>query len=417
VGTGQWYANSGLIDAEQPGAQPDWGIGFNANGQVAGGLGNPDITAISQLNGLGNGNAHVVVYSRSGSTISLTVDGASTVLGGGATDARGAFRVLMGSLNGGNYFNGDIAEVQMFTSAVSGANLDVLGASLASKYALATSFSGQGYVPDGSPVSLTASGTSFDLNGNTETIGSLAGVAGSTVSLGSGLLTTGGNNTSTNFAGVISGAGGLIKIGNGTMTLSGANSYTGATNVDAGTLLITGSIAGSAVTVESSGTIGGTGTITTGNQPFTLAAGGKIAPGTSAGNLTIDAGTSSLDLTAGISSGTGALVFELGAVGASDKVTLSLGTLTIGADKLDFSDFAFSALPGFGEGTYTLFDANSPISGSLGAISGTIAGFSATLGIDNVNNDIVLNVVPEPNSAALLGIAGTVLGFRRRRKK
>jgi ABC-type Na+ efflux pump permease subunit len=43
-------------------------------------------------------------------------------------------------------------------------------------------------------------------------------------------------------------------------------------------------------------------------------------------------------------------------------------------------------------------------SGTLGAdISGSIAGYSATLAISG--NDLVLNVVPEPSTIALLGVA------------
>jgi fibronectin-binding autotransporter adhesin len=42
-------------------------------------------------------------------------------------------------------------------------------------------------------------------------IGSLAGAAGATVSLGAHPLAVGGNNTSTTYAGLITGTGGLTK--------------------------------------------------------------------------------------------------------------------------------------------------------------------------------------------------------------
>jgi autotransporter-associated beta strand protein len=53
--------------------------------------------------------------------------------------------------------------------------------------------------------------------------------------LGTGTLTTGGNNTSTTYTGIVSGTGGLTKAGTGVFTLSGANTYTGATTINAGT--------------------------------------------------------------------------------------------------------------------------------------------------------------------------------------
>ena len=56
-----------------------------------------------------------------------------------------------------------------------------------------------------------------------QTIGSLAGVAGSNVRLGVGTLTRGGNNNPTAFAGVISGTGGLVKQRSGAFTLSSDN--------------------------------------------------------------------------------------------------------------------------------------------------------------------------------------------------
>ena len=81
-----------------------------------------------------------------------------------------------------------------------------------------------------------AGGATFNLNNFAETVGSLAGAGN--VTLGTGTLTTGGNNTSTTYSGVMSGTGGLTKAGTGTLTLSGANTYTGATNVNVGTLTL-----------------------------------------------------------------------------------------------------------------------------------------------------------------------------------
>ena len=79
-----------------------------------------------------------------------------------------------------------------------------------------------------------ASGSIFDLNGYQETVGSIAGAGN--ITLAAGALTAGGDNSSTTFSGVISGTGGLVKAGSGTLILSGSNTYSGATQVNAGTL-------------------------------------------------------------------------------------------------------------------------------------------------------------------------------------
>lgn len=126
--------------------------------------------------------------------------------------------------------------------------------------------------------------------------------------LGADQLTVGGNNQSTVVNGVISDCGvsgtecdnfassptggSLVKVGTGTLTLSGINTYTGATNVNAGTLEVDGSIATSSLTtVNNGGTLTGTGTV--GN--LQVNSGGTFAPGavgvpgtamTVAGNLT-----------------------------------------------------------------------------------------------------------------------------------
>ena len=51
-------------------------------------------------------------------------------------------------------------------------------------------------------------------------------------------LTVGNNNSNTTFSGQLSGSGSLTKIGNGTLTLTGNCSYTGATNLNGGTVVI-----------------------------------------------------------------------------------------------------------------------------------------------------------------------------------
>ena len=65
-------------------------------------------------------------------------------------------------------------------------------------------------------------------------MGSLAGVGN--VNLNAGVLTAGGNGTSTGYNGVISGAGGFIKAGSGTLTMGGNSTYSGSTVISGGVL-------------------------------------------------------------------------------------------------------------------------------------------------------------------------------------
>jgi autotransporter-associated beta strand protein len=78
------------------------------------------------------------------------------------------------------------------------------------------------------------------------------------------------------------GAQSLTKSGLGGLTLSAANTYSGPTTIAAGRLAVNGSLA-SAVTVQSAGTLGGSGVLA-----GSLTGDGLIAPGNSAGILTVE---------------------------------------------------------------------------------------------------------------------------------
>lgn len=313
--------------------------------------------------------------------------------------------------------NGTIAEVLMYSTALS--MTDRLAVEAYLNYKWFNTGATSNLLPASTPVVIGNGGT-LDLNGVNQTIGSLNGVAGSTVLLGSGTLTTGTNNTAETFAGTISGTGGLTKTGNSSLTLTDAHNYTGPTTVNSGTLLVNGSLSGTAVTVNAGGTIGGTGSIITENQLFTLAAGGKLSPGISAGILTVDTGTAQFNVSNAIATdASGAFLFELGSLASSDKIVLSgSSALNIGSGFLEFDDFSFSPLAGFGAGTYVLFDSNTLITGSLGPDRvGTVGGFNATLGIAPGGQDVILTVVPEPGSAMLILGGLAIAGARRRRSE
>ncbi len=106
----------------------------------------------------------------------------------------------------------------------------------------------------------------------------------------------------------------------GTLVFSGANTYDANTQVEAGTLLVNGSLStrSRTVTVYSGATLGGTGTI---SRAVSVQSGGILAPGNlnAAGTLTV----SSLTLASGA-------VYKWTAAGSGDRVNVT-GTLTLPA--------------------------------------------------------------------------------------
>ncbi len=201
---------------------------------------------------------------------------------------------------------------------------------------------------------------------------------------------------------------------NGTLTQTA-----GVTNLVNG-----GSITANAVNLNG-GFLSGTGAVTLGlNGDLTAANGAKISPGNSAGTLTVNlSGAGSFDISGAVSAAAShALLFEIGAPNASDKIVVNGGPLKIGSGLLNFDDFDFSFIAGLPSGMqseFTLFDTGSPIVGTLGgSLSGQINGTDAFISFGDGGNDIVLTVVPVPEpGTAFVGIAllGAAMGRRRRR--
>ncbi len=155
------------------------------------------------------------------------------------------------------------------------------------------------------------------------------------INLGTSTLTINQNSESVNFSdtfegtntywGRISGSGGIIKAGTSPLELKGTNTYTGATQVTAGELKVNSSIATSSLlTIGTSGTVTGTGTLpaTTNN--------GTLNPGNSVGTHIIEGNY--------IQSSTGNLIVEISSVPVASKLEISgsatlAGTLTVDLQK------------------------------------------------------------------------------------
>ncbi|HET6252913.1 MAG TPA: LamG-like jellyroll fold domain-containing protein [Puia sp.] len=93
----QWYGGAALVDAEVCGGTSDWGTALINGGQIAFGIGNPDITIISPLS-YNDGAWHFVTATRSeaAGVITLYVDGSQVATTSGTSTAPRVAPTLIG---------------------------------------------------------------------------------------------------------------------------------------------------------------------------------------------------------------------------------------------------------------------------------------------------------------------------------
>ena len=139
---------------------------------------------------------------------------------------------------------------------------------------------------------------------------------------------------------LIGGSTAVNQIGTGTTVLVGNHDYVGDTTVSAGRLLVEGALGDTATTVAGGATLGGSGSIA---GDVVIADGGILAPGSSAGTLTVG----SLSLSSGSTLG-----YELGQSGVVGGGVNDLIEVT-GDLALDGS-LQVTDIGGFGAGVYRL---------------------------------------------------------------
>jgi outer membrane autotransporter protein len=324
---------------------------INGGGGVFGFDGNGALTLT------GTGNISDLSVCACGGTGTLNISGSFTV--NATTQVGGGVLMVSngGVLNslGGAAISGAPAAVTV-TGAGSTWNVD---AGLAVGF-----FGGTGIltIADGGVVNSTGV-TTIDTTGVLNLgNGGLAGTINTAAIVNDGQIVANFTDTST-LAAVIDGTGSLTKLGPGVLTLTAANTYTGATTVNGGGLVVNGSIADSSSVTVNGGFVGGTGTL-----PSTTIAGGALAPGNSIGTITVQG---NLTFT---SAGTYAV--ELGPTSVERDLTIVTGTAAL-AGKVAPSAFGGLLVPGT---TYTILTAGSR-TGTFGSVDESTlpGGFNASL--------------------------------------
>jgi fibronectin-binding autotransporter adhesin len=295
-----------------------------------------------------------------------------------------------------------------------------------------------------------SSGAIFQLGGN-DTVAAILGSG--TVDVQANTLTADTAATGS-FAGVIQGTGGLTKAGAATFTLSGNNTYSGATNVNAGTLATSAAdrIGNSSdVTVasgatlqlggaETVGSIAGAGGVAIGGSAFT--AGGSGASTSYSGAISgvggsfTKAGAGTLTFT-GSNTYTGATTVSAGTLafsgaGSVDSTSLVVGsgaTLDVSAVTGGYTLGSGKTLSGVGTvaGGMTLGNGSTIAPGASAGVAGTLttadlvltggtyafnlvnATTSAGVGWDLLSSGTV--TLPTTASAFTISVSGAATGF------
>ena len=217
-------------------------------------------------------------FTITGGTTAYSTAPTVTITGGDGTGATATATLTSGVVTGIAITNGGVGYTSAPTIAFSGGTVSIAGTNPtgtgnATNFVVAgiqVTNPGSGYTSAPSVTFSSGTGTSATANLSAIILGAASSIGG----LGD-LIINPGISGSTNT---------LTKVGAGTVTLNGANTYTGATTVSAGTLVIA-STHTSAVTVGNGGTIIHPGSIT-GN--VTVQSGGLDAPttGTSLRSIT-----------------------------------------------------------------------------------------------------------------------------------
>jgi len=204
---------------------------------------------------------------------------------------------------------------------------------------------------------------------------------------------------------------GVTKAGSGRWILSGANTYTGGTQVNAGTLVLDGltGVAFFTNQVAAGATLAGTGTL---SGPTTVS--GILSPGNAGALGTLSFAASSFLWNSGSAASAATdWIYDLGAANQSDAISIAGPFTKTGTGSGYRFDFGGSTQLG----TFTLASWTGTTSFASSDFSYTNLGGGNTATFDMVGNSLLLTVVPEPTTAVWLvasALTAGLLAVRRR---
>ena len=234
----------------------------------------------------------------------------------------------------------------------------------------------------------TAAGTA-----RTFTVADVTGDAAADLIVSARLINSGNTSAATN----------LVKAGLGTMLLSGSNGYTGSTAVNAGRLVVDGSILGtSGVTVAAGAVLGGSGSI----GGLTTVS-GTLTPGNSPGELTLaslllDSTATTLIEVTGTARGSqydGITITQAGGLTYGGTLSFDFANLLGDNTTLDIFSFTGSSAGGFASVASTGSYAGTWTNNNDGTHS--LQQGSQTLTFSQLSGDVI--IVPEPGALVLAG--------------